>query len=55
LRNLEAREPSMMAVRRRTAGSLHMMDLVYIASIVAFFAASAGLVHFCAGLGRGAK
>lgn len=27
-----------------------MMDLVFIALIVAFFAASVGLVHFCAGL-----
>jgi hypothetical protein len=32
-----------------------MMDLVYVALIVAFFAASLGLVRFCASLGRGAK
>ena len=27
-----------------------MMDLVFVALIVAFFAATAGLVRFCAGL-----
>jgi hypothetical protein len=32
-----------------------MMDFVYIALTVAFFAASIGLVRFCAGLRRGAK
>jgi hypothetical protein len=29
---------------------LAMMDIVYIALIVAFFAATAGLVRFCAGV-----
>jgi hypothetical protein len=27
-----------------------MMDFIFIAAIVGFFAASVGLVHFCAGL-----
>jgi hypothetical protein len=26
------------------------MDFIYIAMMVAFFAATAGLIHFCAGL-----
>jgi hypothetical protein len=32
-----------------------MMDFVYIALTVAFFAASVGLVRFCASLRRGAR
>ena len=32
-----------------------MTDVVYIALIVAFFAASLGLVRFCAGLRRGVR
>jgi hypothetical protein len=27
-----------------------MMDLIFIAAIVGFFAVTVGLVHFCAGL-----
>ena len=40
----------MLAFRRTPVECHAMMDIVYIALIVAFFAATAGLVRFCAGL-----
>ena len=32
-----------------------MMDLIYVAAIVGFFAVSVGLVHFCANLLSGRR
>jgi hypothetical protein len=40
----------MLTIRRTPVECHAMMDIVYIALIVFLFAATAGLVRFCAGL-----
>jgi len=42
----------MMQALAQTSRAPDMMDLVFVVLIVAFFAASVGLVRFCASLRR---
>jgi hypothetical protein len=46
-----------MGTRIVEGGSMDVVaDMIYVALIVAFFGATLGLIHFCAGLmGKGGK
>jgi hypothetical protein len=52
LRNLDARGAIIVASRASLREVSTMTDFVYILAIVAFFAATVGLVRFCATLLR---